>query len=122
MAPLVAELRALPRSERREALESFVVEQFKVTLLMPEDEELPPDESLFDLGFTSLRVIEAKNRIEAAIGQAVSANVLFNSPTVAALIDHLATTALADVLAAPTPVTPPRRTLWDNVTEVAYDR
>jgi acyl carrier protein len=116
-------LRALPRAERRDALEAVVVEEFKSTLLMPEDEDLPVDQSFFDLGFTSLRITEAKQRLETLLGQPISANVLFNSPTVDELVDYLIAEVLADVLAPSEPSMPVQRaTLWDNVTEAAYHR
>jgi len=120
---IVHTLRALPRAERRDALEAVVVEEFKSTLLMPDDEDLPVDQSFFDLGFTSLRITEAKQRLETLLGQPISANVLFNSPTVDELVDYLIAEVLADVLAQSEPSMPVQRaTLWDNVTEAAYHR
>jgi len=120
---IVHTLRALPRAERRDALEAVVVEEFKSTLLMPDDEDLPVDQSFFDLGFTSLRITEAKQRLETLLGQPISANVLFNSPTVDELVEYLIAEVLADVLAQSEPSMPVQRaTLWDNVTEAAYHR
>jgi acyl carrier protein len=120
---IVRTLRALPRAERRDALEAVVVEEFKSTLLMPEDEDLPVDQSFFDLGFTSLRITEAKQRLETLFGQPISANVLFNSPTVDELVEYLIAEVLADVLEQSEPSMPVQRaTLWDNVTEAAYHR
>jgi acyl carrier protein len=88
-------LQELPLSERYEALEELVVIEFKATLLMADDEDLPLDESFFDLGFTSLRIAEIKERLEALLGCGVSANVLFNSPTLERLIEHLTDGVLA---------------------------
>jgi acyl carrier protein len=79
----------LPISERYEALEELIVAEFKATLLMTEDEDLPSDVSFFDVGFTSLRIAEIKERLESLLGCAVSANVLFNSPTLDRLMQHL---------------------------------
>ena len=93
----IEELLDLPRSERREALEVLVVNVFKPMLLMAEADVFPLDESFFDLGFTSLLVNEAKVRLEELLGQPISANVLFNSPTAERLIEHLADDVLAEV-------------------------
>jgi acyl carrier protein len=95
----VTELAELPRSERLEALELLVVEEFKATLLMPDDEELPLDESYFTLGFTSLRIAEVKQRLETRLGCRISATVLFNSPTVERLLDYLTEDALTGLFA-----------------------
>lgn len=91
----IESLRELPLSERYEALEELVVAEFKATLLMAEDEDLPPDMSFFDMGFTSLRIAEIKERLEALLACAVSANVLFNSPTLERLLKHLTDGELA---------------------------
>ena len=92
-------LRELPLSERYEALGELVAKEFRATLLMAEDEDLPPDVSFFDMGFTSLRIAEIKERLEMLLGCEVSANVLFNSPTLERLIEHLTNGVLAYLFA-----------------------
>lgn len=94
-ASAVEELRALPRSEQCEALEDLVVTEFKATLLMDDGEEFPVTETFFDLGFTSLLIADAKQRLEQLLGCSISATVLFNSPTVERLVEHLADDVLA---------------------------
>lgn len=96
-------LAALPRSERRDALESFVAAEFKTTLLMTAEDELPREQSFFDLGLTSLGLTEVKQRLDVLLGRAVSANSLFNQPTVAALIDHLCDEVLPELFTDPAP-------------------
>jgi hypothetical protein len=128
--PTIQRLIALPRSERREALESVVVAEFKATLLMPENEELPLEESYFDLGFTSLRITEAKQRLETLLGRGISANVLFNRPTVTDLMAHLAGEVVPELFArqaagttsaAATPTAPAaRKALWNDVMKDLY--
>src|SRR5580658_1541804 len=80
----------LPLTERREGLEGLVVSEFKASLMMADDEDLPFDMSYFELGFTSLRITEIKEGLERQLGCAISTNVLFNSPTVESLISYLA--------------------------------
>jgi acyl carrier protein len=99
MTGTIERLRALPLAERGDALEDFVVGEFKATLLMTDDEELPLDESFFDLGFTSLRIAEIKQRLESEFGCPISTTVLFNSPTVERLLAHLTGAVLADLFA-----------------------
>jgi hypothetical protein len=93
----IKRLRELPLSERREELEGLVVMEFKSTLMMTEEEDLPFDMSYFELGFTSLRITEIKERLETQLGQKISTNVLFNSPTMERLISYLADEVLADL-------------------------
>ncbi len=93
--PTIQHLRSLPWSERRDALVDVVVDQFRATLQMADDEDLPLDESYFDLGFTSLRITEIKQRLEDLLGCPVSTNLLFNTPTVDRLLAHLTEDGLA---------------------------
>jgi acyl carrier protein len=89
------------RPERREALEALVTAQFRHALLMDGEEELPQDRSFFDLGLTSLRLTEVKQRLEAALCCEISANELFNQPTIEALLDYLVGGPLAALFSAP---------------------
>jgi hypothetical protein len=93
----IQHLQSLPWSERHDALESVVVGEFRATLLMGEDEDLPLGESYFDLGFTSLRITEIKERLDDLLGCAISTNLLFNSPTVDRLLAHLTGDILAEL-------------------------
>jgi acyl carrier protein len=86
---LVHSLSELPPSDRRDALTAIVLREFRAVLLMPDDEDLPVDESYFELGFTSLRLTEVKERLEDRLGCRISTTLLFNSPTATALVDHL---------------------------------
>jgi acyl carrier protein len=87
----------LPRSERVDTLTELLVSEFKEVLLMSEDDELPLDGSFFDLGLTSLTLSDLKQRLEGLLGCEINANILFNSPTVTRLVEHLTTVALADL-------------------------
>ncbi|MFG2000478.1 acyl carrier protein [Spirillospora sp. NPDC048911] len=93
----IERLHELPPSERRGELEELVITEFKTTLMMTEDDELPLDMSYFELGFTSLGLTEIKERLETQLGRPVSTNVLFNSPTMERLLSYLADEVLADL-------------------------
>jgi acyl carrier protein len=87
--PTIAHLRALPAPQRREALEVILETEFKAALLMTEDDELPFDQSYFDLGLTSLGITDLKDRLEELLDCEINTNVLFNSPTIERLLEHL---------------------------------
>lgn len=102
----VERLLALPASERPDALEAVVAGEFRAALLMEDGEQLPLDKAFFEMGLTSLRITDIKRRLEDALGCEISANALFNRPTVRELVGYLMTGVLADVFpqAAPQPV------------------
>ena len=87
----------VPRSERVEMLTELLVAEFKAVLLMTEDDELPLEQSYFDLGLTSLTLSDLKQRLEGLLGCEINANILFNSPTVTRLVEHLTTEALTEL-------------------------
>jgi acyl carrier protein len=93
----IERLQELPLSERREGLEELVITEFRTTLMMTDGEDLPPDVSYFELGFTSLRITEIKERLETQLDRRISTNVLFNSPTMERLIAYLAEEVLVDL-------------------------
>ncbi|MFH7599859.1 acyl carrier protein [Streptomyces racemochromogenes] len=93
-------LMSSPRTERRTVLEEIVVAEFKKALLMPDDEELPLDDSFFELGMTSLLLTMVKQRLEERLGRGISSTALFNQPTVDRLTDYLASDVLADIFDA----------------------
>lgn len=70
-------------------LEAAVVGEFKTVLLMPEAEDLPMDQSFFELGLTSLMLTDVKQRLETLLGFGIEASEFFNRPTVEQLIGYL---------------------------------
>lgn len=62
---------------------------------MTDDDELPFDQSYFDLGLTSLSITDLKQRLEQLLDCEIDANVLFNSPTVDRLLTYLTNELLA---------------------------
>lgn len=83
-------LLATPGPERRTGIETMIVAEFRAALQMEPDEPLPMDTPYFELGFTSLRLVETRNRLEELLGITISSIVLFNRPTLAELTDYLA--------------------------------
>lgn len=87
--PLVEQLRSLARPERRSRVEELARTEFRTALLMSEGEDVPLDQNYFDLGLTSLRVTEIKQRLEAQLGCAIDTAVLFAVPTLGRLVEYL---------------------------------
>jgi acyl carrier protein len=96
-SPTIEHLLSLPQSERADALEVIVVEEFRSTMLMTTDEELSLDTGFFDLGLTSLRITETKRRLEDLLDCSISANALFNRPTIRQVISYLMDELLVEV-------------------------
>jgi aryl carrier-like protein len=99
--PLIEKLARMPRSERASALESLVTAEFRNALMMTGEETLIPEQNYFELGLSSLSLMEVKERLEAALGAGISADVLFSHPTVRQLLEYLSRDVLGDLLVAP---------------------
>lgn len=82
-------LSELSSPERRDALEQIVVNHLRKTLSMSDDEELPTDQSFFDIGLTSLLLTDARTYLQDLLGVDIDATVLFNQPTVDRLVADL---------------------------------
>jgi acyl carrier protein len=82
-------LQEMSRQERMEALEDIVVSCLREALMMEEGENLPIDIGYFDLGLTSLRLSEARTRLQEVLGIPIDATVLFGQPTVEQLVSYL---------------------------------
>ncbi|GHF30012.1 hypothetical protein GCM10010218_09050 [Streptomyces mashuensis] len=89
------QLRDLPGTELGEAVEELVTTEFRRALLMDDDEELPLHSNFFEIGLTSLRLMNVRRTLEETLGLPIDTTVLFSRPTVDELVQHL-TDVLAD--------------------------
>lgn len=80
---------ALPESERRRFLLGLVTGHTGAVLSHPDPTAIQADTAFRDLGFDSVTAVEARNRLSAATGLPLSATVVFDHPTPAALATHL---------------------------------
>lgn len=82
-------LDAEPGRQRQALLEHYVCEQVAQVLRLAAD-RVPLARPLKNLGLDSLMTLELRNRLEAGLGVTLSATLIWNYPTVAALVPFLA--------------------------------
>jgi phthiocerol/phenolphthiocerol synthesis type-I polyketide synthase B len=80
-------------AKRRQILESTVKDAVTHVLKVPAS-RLDPRKALGEMGLNSLMAMEIRNRLETALGRSLSATLAWNYPTVEALVQHLANTAV----------------------------
>nr|WP_051767657.1 type I polyketide synthase [Amycolatopsis vancoresmycina] len=95
--PITGRLADLPAAERPAWLLEWVRAEVAATLGHPSADAIEPESAFTDLGFTSLGVVELRNRISAATGLELPAALVWDYPTVGELAGHL----LANVPLAP---------------------
>jgi len=97
---------ALPAEARRDALTRHVGTLVNHVLGRPADEPFDPGAGFFEQGMDSLMSVELRNMLQRALGASLPATIAFDSPTLTALVDHLAREILR-LTPAPTPDEPP---------------
>ncbi|WP_326559980.1 acyl carrier protein [Micromonospora sp. NBC_01796] len=100
-APAPVDVAGMPRAQRRRAVEELLLAELREVLLLPEDAEVPRQVAFFDLGMTSLRVTELRQRLVRGLGRRLDLETLFEHTTFDRLLDHLATVAGATADAGP---------------------
>ncbi|MFI1018964.1 type I polyketide synthase [Streptomyces sp. NPDC020965] len=88
-ASLVDRLTALADDERRAAMRELVRERAATVLGHDRAEDIAVDQPFRDLGFDSLTAVELRNHLNAATGLRLSATLVFDHPTAAAVSEHL---------------------------------
>ncbi|MEE1753765.1 SDR family NAD(P)-dependent oxidoreductase [Streptomyces sp. SP18CS02] len=88
-APAARPLGELPAPERARALASFVRSSVAAVLGFPSTAAIAEDASFLELGLDSLTAVELRNRLDAGTGLRLAATVVFDHPTLPALVGHL---------------------------------
>ena len=78
-----------PPGERRARLLALLQEELARVLGFGSGAEIDPEQPFLELGVDSLLAVDLRNRLEAGLAVSLSATLLFDHPTPAALADHL---------------------------------
>ncbi|HEX6354479.1 MAG TPA: SDR family NAD(P)-dependent oxidoreductase [Actinophytocola sp.] len=102
-AALSDRLSGLDERAQLALLEDLVRTQAAVVLRQPGPESVPADRAFRDLGFTSMAIVELRNRLTESTGLRLPATVVFDHPTPVALAACLR----AEILGVTPPVNEP---------------
>ncbi|HET6478789.1 MAG TPA: SDR family NAD(P)-dependent oxidoreductase, partial [Actinoplanes sp.] len=98
-------LAGLPAAALRRELTGRVLTATAAVLGHADPARIGADRAFTDLGFDSLTAVELRDRLTATTGLALSATLVFDHPTPAALAEHLAARVAGSTASVETPVT-----------------
>ncbi|MEH2032451.1 MAG: SDR family NAD(P)-dependent oxidoreductase [Nostoc sp.] len=76
-------------SDRRELLVAHVWQQVAQVLGLPSSAQIGLEQGFVELGIDSLTAVELRNRLQTSLECAIASTVMFDYPTVGALVDYL---------------------------------
>ena len=113
---LLQSLAAADGDERRRLLAAYLAEELARVLGSDTGGSLDLQHKFADMGVDSLLAVDLRGRLEGGLGCALPATLLFDYPTPAALVEHLAADVLAPA-AAPAPATPEEPDALEELSE-----
>ncbi|MBU0485487.1 MAG: SDR family NAD(P)-dependent oxidoreductase [Proteobacteria bacterium] len=116
-ADFVVSLNEFSVEERKGQLLSFVKTQVAAVLGLRNTQELELRQRLFDIGMDSLMAVELKNRLQAGLGFDIRSTLVFDYPTLEAMVNHLdgLLAASPQTLPEPGPVVTATKTDLDSL-------
>ncbi|MEW2119925.1 type I polyketide synthase, partial [Streptomyces sp. NPDC005474] len=104
---LAGRLAALSAQEQQEELIRLVRTEVATVLGYADPADIDPDRVFKDLGFDSLTAVDLRNRLSEVTGLRLSVTLVFDHPTVTALVDHVRSELGGTAAAvAPAPLVP----------------
>ncbi|MGC5364453.1 type I polyketide synthase [Streptomyces sp. DT24] len=111
-------LLALPRSERRGAINEIVRTRVATLLHFESADDVGTNDKFLELGLDSLTAVELKNTLEVAFQLPLSTAIVFDHPSIGVLTEYLEERLLpAPEAAAPAPAPDDVRTVSDSDAE-----
>jgi acyl transferase domain-containing protein/NADPH-dependent curcumin reductase CurA/short-subunit dehydrogenase/acyl carrier protein len=85
-----ARFAAAPAGGRRRMLADYVRAEIASVMGMENGAQIEPRHRLFDIGIDSLMAVELRNSLHSGLGMSLPSTLIFDYPTVEALVDFLA--------------------------------
>lgn len=84
------ELNAAPPEKRRQMLHDHISGEVAAVLGLGANDQVPMDVGFFEMGLDSLTAVELRNRLQVSLRTVLAPTLIFNYPTLGAMIEHFA--------------------------------
>ena len=82
------QLRAASKEDQRRLLMEYLQSEIALVMGLPNAQQIEPRHRLFEMGLDSLMAVELRNRLQTNLGKPLRSTLLFDFPTLDALVDH----------------------------------
>jgi len=74
---------------------------------LEQSQSIAPDKGFFELGADSLAAVELRNSLQSSLGRSLPVTLVFDHPSINALVEFLAKGVLKEIISAETTTRPP---------------
>ena len=111
-------LRVASKEDQRRLLMEYLQSEIALVMGLPNAQQIEPRHRLFEIGLDSLMAVELRNRLQTNLGKPLRSTLLFDFPTLDALVDHFQKQVISTQPTAEPANTAPSKPVTDHAKKI----